>query len=236
MWVEVLRRVALILGYTLPMLLLFTPGQIPERFLWGWVADHRGVADALLIGACPLLIMLAQWRVAASSAGASGDAIVLLTIEELSEATDNFSTQSEFGRGGFGIVYATSGALRSLAREGRCAVKRLHNSNPTTYDGLRREITLLAKCRHESLLPLLGYCLDQRALCLVYPLLVGGNLDERVHRPTDALERVARLQYPGGGPSSRVEPLGWRERLRAIRDVTRALIHLHVHGQTATCT
>ena len=218
-FVDALRRSSLIVGYTLPMLLLFTPAEIPERYLWSWVAQHRGYSDTLLLIACPLLIMLAQWR-APSTVGASGP-IVKITLTELSDATNAFSESVKLGSGGFGTVYGTSGALKSLAREGRCAVKRLHNSQPKSYEMLRREFELLGKCRHENLLPLLGVCLDPRALCLIYPLLVGGSLHDRLHwaaTPRAADDASRRHSEP---------PLGWRERLRIVRDVTRALVYLH---------
>ena len=210
MLVAVLRRSALVVGYILPMLLLFTPAEIPERYLWSWVAQHRGYSDALLLVFCPLLIMLAQWR-APSVVGATGH-IVNFTLSELSDATRGFSQHSKLGSGGFGTVYGTSGALQSTARGSRCAVKRLHNSQPTSFDMLRREFELLGKCHHENLLPLLGVCLDPRALCLVYPLMEGGSLHDRL------LENQSMR---------RPQPLGWRERLRIVRDVTRALVYLH---------
>ena len=217
MIVDALRRVALAVGYTLPMLLLLAPAEIPERFLWPWVAQHRGYSDALLLIACPLLIMLAQWSApsfAARVGGARAGEIVDIALDELSDATHGFREDAKVGSGGFGVVYGTYSALPSLAREGRCAVKRLHNSGPAALSSLRREFELLGKCRHENLLPLLGVCLDQRALCLVYPLLVGGSLHDRLL----------------GALASTAAQLGWRERLRVVRDVTRALVYLHTPG------
>jgi hypothetical protein len=63
----------------------------------------------------------------------------------------------------------------------------------------------------------------------VYPLLPGGNLDDRLHRSADALERVARLQRAEthSVPQPPGAPLGWRERLRICRDASRGLLYLH---------
>jgi hypothetical protein len=76
------------------------------------------------------------------------------------------------------------------------------------------EIQLLgtATCRHEGLLPLLGYCLDRRAPCLVYPLLEGGDLEARLFR---------RKQLP----------LTWWQRLHVVRAAARALHFLHAGGR-----
>lgn len=50
-------------------------------------------------------------------------------------------------------------------------------------------------CRHPHLLPLLGYCLDERALSLVYPLMVAGNLEEllELRGDADATDEIALM-------------------------------------------
>lgn len=199
---------------------------------------HRGIADLLLLLLCPALVSLVQYLSGGGGVGIAGSGnsarageIVSIALAELLRATDDFSERAELGRGGFGVVFGTHSRLPGLQREGRCAVKRLHASTAETRKGLHKEVTLLGKCRHENLLPLLGVCLDRRALCLVYPLLTGGNLDDRLHRSAEALQRLALLQpRPRGelppAPST-VGPLGWRERLRIVRDAMRALVYLH---------
>ena len=222
-----LRTSALAVAYTLPMLLLFTPVQIPSRFLWSGIAEHRNLADFVLLAACPALVWLVQtfWHpIGVLRNNQQGESIVSLSVGELWDATNGFSDRTLLGSGGFSAVHGTRGRLGSLSREGRCAVKRLNDSKAETHKSLRREIVLLGKCRHECLLPLLGYCLDSRALCLVYPLLEGGSLDERLHRPEDAIQRIASLQRVA---ASAVRPLGWRDRLRILRDAARALVYLH---------
>ena len=143
------------------------------------------------------------------------------------------SEGAELGRGGFGIVYGTRGGLPSLSRVGRCAVKRLHEGRPEALAGLRKEIGLLAKCRHENLCPLLGVCLDARALCLVYPMLTGGTLDDRLHHRSEAARRrIASLRPVGQHFLPQIGPLGWRDRLRIVRDAARALLYLHTPDKT----
>ena len=50
-------------------------------------------------------------------------------------------------------------------------------------------------CRHPHLLPLLGYCLDERALSLVYPLMAAGNLEEllELQGDPDAADEVSLM-------------------------------------------
>ena len=73
---------------------------------------------------------------------------------------------------------------------------------------LQNEIDILALCRHEHLLPLLGFCLEAEARCLVYPLMAGGTLE-------DALA------------SSAATPLTWKARVRILSATARALLFLH---------
>ena len=92
----------------------------------------------------------------------------------------------------------------------RCAVKKIH---PGAADGdaqVWAEVHLVGASafRHEALLPLLGFCVDARAPCLVYPLMAGGDLERRVF-------------------NSALPPLSWWQRVRIIRDTSRALLFLH---------
>ena len=71
---------------------------------------------------------------------------------------------------------------------------------------LRNEVQVYSVCRHEHLLPLLGYCFEPEARCLVYPLMEGGNLEDAILRP-------AR----GASGASAGEPVDWRARVRWLR-------------------
>ena len=191
------------------------------------------MSDFVLCALCVALIWLVQTYGPAllPIAGAvqpNGSTIVALSVGELWDATGQFSENAILGRGGCGSVYGTRGRLGSLSREGRCAVKRLHaqQAHGKACAGLLNELRLLGKCRHENLLPLLGYCLDRRALCLVYPLMAGGNLEDRLGLTPDASRRLSLLQ-PQAPQSAAEAPLTWRERLRILRDATRALAYLH---------
>ena len=98
---------------------------------------------------------------------------------------------SSHRRGGFGVCYA-AGVLPSIGREGGSAVKlccaldvgtrgdpegdtRNHRVTTTFFirqvgtarEEILKEIRIASTCRHESLLPLLGFCLDMSTPCLV---------------------------------------------------------------------
>ncbi len=105
-----LRTLFLVVGYTVPMLILFTPGNIPVRFLEpiGINDENRWVVDIMILVACPALVWLAQVHDgpairqlvgATIFRSSSREPFVAFTVEELSAVTSDF-----VGRGGFGVV------------------------------------------------------------------------------------------------------------------------------------
>ena len=87
------------------------------------------------------------------------------------------------------------------------------------------------RCHHEHLLPLLGSCLSPHSPCLVFPLVRGGNLEDRILRTPDALARLAQLGHAAPPP-----PLPWRARVQVLRDALSALVHLHTPSAGRPCT
>ena len=149
--------------------------------------------------------------------------LVSFTPAELEAGTLGFAEDAMLGTGGFGSVYRAT-ELPSLAASAHgFAVKRLAADSLQGDAELRSEVALLGRYQHEALLPLLGFCLDPQTRCLVYPLMPSGNLEDRL-MPTagDAPRRLRQLGLP-----ARPLPLTWQQRLRAIRDVARALCYLH---------
>ena len=187
---------------------------------------------------------------------ASPDAPRQLTYAELSAATSSFAESALVGVGGFGSVYRSE-ALPSLPQLGPCAVKRL---TPAGDGGLDRggrgggrgltgrggrgagvdsslkeamkEVELLRRCApHANLLPLLGYCLEpMHAPCLIFPLCLGGTLEDRL-MPHSAAAKTRLFALGWAEPPA---PLAWQPRLVALREAARALAHLHaqrlLHG------
>lgn len=201
---RLLRKLAVCVGYTAPMVVLMLPVELP------WLIAALAASLAL--------VWVAQARL--SPVPAAAGLAVLLTTSEIRSATAGFARARQLGRGSFGVVYAAD-RLPSLVRVGRCAVKRLETENARGRKALMNEIDVLSMCRHESLLPLLGYCLERGSACLVYPLVTGGSLADRLLRTPEALQRLSRLGV------ARPSPLSWRELLRILRDTTRALVYLH---------
>ena len=154
--------------------------------------------------------------------------LTVFSRDELEAATHGFVDASLLGQGGFGSVYRAE-ALPSLTTSGGFAVKRLATDSMQGGEQLRTEVQLLGACQHEALLPLVGFCLDPDAPCLVYPLMVGGNLEDRLTLTAEGNRRLAQL-----GLRLPPSPLAWQARVRAARDVTRALAYLHTAAEGKT--
>ncbi|KAL1523403.1 hypothetical protein AB1Y20_018345 [Prymnesium parvum] len=135
--------------------------------------------------------------------------IAVVSMAELRSFTDSFSAANKIGQGGFGSVFRTHQPLPSLPHSGLCAVKRLDAGSMQGHAEVHSEIRVLSACWHEHLLPLVGFCLDEATPCLVYPLMAG-SLESRVVDPPQGQQRFS-----------------WQERVRAVRDATRALVYLH---------
>ena len=141
---------------------------------------------------------------------------VQLRHHELSTATAGFNPRHLIASGTYGQVYVA--ALPSLNAISKCAIKRVQAD---CGEDVMAEVELLSKCAHPNLLPLLGYSHGQSA-CLVFPLMSGGTLEDRVMRTPDGEARLHAL-----GHSTLPAALTWWERVRILRDAMRGLEYLH---------
>ena len=143
--------------------------------------------------------------------------VVAVPAEEVLRALEAAGSDGEVGEGGFGKVVAAD-LLSLVARWGRVAVKVASGLQAAD---ILQEVATLRLCSHRNVLPLLGYCDDARAPCMVTRLRRGGSLDDRLLPSDGALERLRRLKFEGDAV------LDWQQRLSALCDATRGLAHLH---------
>ncbi|XP_062975411.1 interleukin-1 receptor-associated kinase 1 isoform X2 [Elgaria multicarinata webbii] len=136
-------------------------------------------------------------------------------LEELRQATDNFSEHLQIGEGGFGCVYQAR--LRNTAY----AVKRLKEEAELDWNIIKNsfvtEVEKLSRFRHPNIVEFAGYCAEQGYFCLVYVFLPKGSLEDHLHRQP--------------GPC-----LSWAQRLHVAVGAARAIQFLHsdspslIHG------
>ena len=164
----------------------------------------------------------------------SEEASRALELNELQQATAGFDESRLIGSGGFGQVFLGEAIPSLVACQcwlQRVAVKRADLSKLELSD-LRREVEILRRCNHPHLLPLLGYCLDASAACLVFPLMVGGSLQTRLDLTASDCEYLRRMGHFTAAP----KPLTWRQKLRVVVQAVDALLWMHTPTEGKGCT
>ncbi|KZV29632.1 protein RNase P 1, chloroplastic/mitochondrial-like [Dorcoceras hygrometricum] len=104
------------------------------------------------------------------------------TYEELSMATDGFSTANLLGQGGFGYVH------RGVLPNGKeVAVKQLKAGSGQGEREFQAEVEIISRVHHKHLVSLVGYCITGSQRMLVYEFVPNNTLEFHLHgkgRPT----------------------------------------------------
>eukprot|EP00271_Cylindrocystis_brebissonii_P008394 TRINITY_DN2261_c0_g2_i1.p1 TRINITY_DN2261_c0_g2~~TRINITY_DN2261_c0_g2_i1.p1 ORF type:complete len:636 (+),score=66.20 TRINITY_DN2261_c0_g2_i1:903-2810(+) len=130
------------------------------------------------------------------------------TLEEIIEATDDFSDTRLLGVGGYGMVY------HGHSLEGvNWAVKRSKKkADIAGVEEFQNEVDVISKMSHRNLVRLLGYCEESNEQILVYEFVPNGTL--RQH-----------LRSEGGAP--KMGSLTFTERLEVAIGAAEGLRYLH---------
>ncbi|XP_035836093.1 G-type lectin S-receptor-like serine/threonine-protein kinase At4g27290 [Helianthus annuus] len=105
------------------------------------------------------------------------DDLQCFSIYEITRATGNFSVSNKIGEGGFGPVY------KGVLEDGReIAVKRLSETSQQGLDEFKNEVTCITKLQHRNLVKLLGYCIHQNELILIYEYMTNKSSDQFLFR------------------------------------------------------
>ncbi|XP_043712578.1 probable serine/threonine-protein kinase PIX13 [Telopea speciosissima] len=139
----------------------------------------------------------------------------IFNYAELKLATRNFKPDMLLGEGGFGKVFKgwldeKTFSSSKIGSGMTVAVKKL---NPESMQGLEEwqsEVNFLGRLSHPNLVKLLGYCIEDKELLLVYEFMQKGSLENHLFRR-----------------SSAVEPLSWSIRLKIVIGAARGLVFLH---------
>jgi len=90
---------------------------------------------------------------AVSRASIKIDGVKSFSYNEMTVATDNFSSSAQVGQGGYGMVYKGT-----LADGTVVAIKRAQEGSLQGEKEFLTEIELLSRLHHRNLVSLLGYC------------------------------------------------------------------------------
>uniref|UniRef100_A0A6N2M1A8 non-specific serine/threonine protein kinase n=1 Tax=Salix viminalis TaxID=40686 RepID=A0A6N2M1A8_SALVM len=137
------------------------------------------------------------------------------TFADLKRATKNFKSDTYLGEGGFGKVYkgwidektyAPSDSLRGMV----VAIKKLKSESEQGFAEWKSEVSFLGRLSHPNLVKLLGYCLEDKELLLVYEFMQKGSLENHLFRR-----------------NPNIDPLPWDIRLKIAIGAARGLAFLH---------
>ncbi|KAH7286985.1 hypothetical protein KP509_32G031700 [Ceratopteris richardii] len=134
----------------------------------------------------------------------------IFTLDELEQATNNFSSDNILGEGGFGQVF------KGILKDGTAvAIKRFGGRGHGDREFVV-EVEMLSRLHHRNLVKLVGYYVSrdspQHLLC--YELIPNGSLEAWLH-----------------GPQGSSQPLDWNTRLKIALDAARGLAYLHEDSQ-----
>lgn len=147
------------------------------------------------------------------------------TVQELEEATENFSPDNFIGRGQFGVVY------KGILDDGTMvAVKKLLESDFQGDADFCNEVEIISTLKHRNLVHLRGCCVESiknhgdygdedNTRYLVYDYMPNGNLSDHLF--------FLHSEYNQGGAGMAKKPLSWPRRKNIILDVAKGIAYLH---------
>nr|POE97627.1 receptor-like protein kinase feronia [Quercus suber] len=127
------------------------------------------------------------------------------SLAEIKIATNNFDDDLVIGHGGFGKIY--KGFIDDCTVN--VAIKRRSLMSRQGFEEFGTEVLLLCQLRHPNLVNLIGYCIEDQEMILVYEFIANKSLAEQLlYRDHD-------------------DPLPWKRRLQICIGVARVLHYLH---------
>ncbi|KAI4311955.1 hypothetical protein MLD38_036816 [Melastoma candidum] len=134
----------------------------------------------------------------------SSQDVLMMWLSMIRAATNNFSDENKLEQGGFGPVY------KGVLTDGKeVAIKRLSRSSAQGLMELRNEVVLIARLQHRNLVRLLGFCLEQHEMMLVYEYM-----------PNKSLHFFLFDKSISGS-------LDWQKRFSIIGGIACGLLYLH---------
>ncbi|KAM1130854.1 hypothetical protein TB1_044713 [Malus domestica] len=141
--------------------------------------------------------------------GEKNDAeLPIFGLRAIIAATNNFAEANKLGEGGFGPVYKGI-----LGENQEVAIKRLSKKSGQGQQEFMNELKLIAKLQHTNLVRLLGCCLEDEEMILIYEYMPNRSLDKLLF---DASEKGE---------------LDWGRRFQIIDGIAQGVLYIHKYSR-----
>ncbi|KAM7498231.1 hypothetical protein LguiA_022645 [Lonicera macranthoides] len=134
--------------------------------------------------------------------------LLSVSLRSILVATNNFSEDTKLGEGGFGPVYKGY-----LQQNQEVAIKRLSRKSLQGLQEFMNELKLIAKLQHTNLVRLLGCCVEEDEMMLIYEYMPNRSLDKFIF------------------DHSKQSNLDWSRRFRIIDGIAQGLLYLHRYSR-----
>nr|GMC82305.1 probable receptor-like serine/threonine-protein kinase At5g57670 [Ipomoea batatas] len=128
----------------------------------------------------------------------------LFGYQELLTATSSFIPENLIGKGGSSKVY------KGCLPDGKELAVKIFKPSEVVVKQFLSEIETITTLHHKHIISLLGFCIEDNNILLVYDLLSRGSLEDNLH-----------------GAQNIRSSFGWHDRYKVALGVAQALDHLH---------
>ncbi|XP_062009541.1 G-type lectin S-receptor-like serine/threonine-protein kinase B120 isoform X2 [Rosa rugosa] len=132
----------------------------------------------------------------------------LFGLRSILAATNNFSEANKLGEGGFGPVYKGI-----LTENTEVAIKRLSKKSGQGHQEFMNELKVIVKLQHINLVRLLGCCLEDREMILIYEYMPNRSLDTFLFDPSEKTK------------------LNWSKRFQIIEGIAQGVLYIHKYSR-----